>query len=62
MKTYNSTQEYINQNIAPGIGDIELTYQQQITIAQEMTTWKNGKLVEREDKDFFNTVFETIEN
>ena len=55
MTTYTTTQDYIDTNLAE-LGDITLTDEQAITIAQEMTEWRDGALVERTDRDFWNVV------
>lgn len=57
MRTYTTTQDYIDQNIATGLGDVELTDEQALEVAQEMTEWNDeGQLVEREDADFWAVV------
>ena len=61
MATYTTTQDYIDQNIAAGLGDITLTNEQSLEIAQRMTEWNDeGQLVEREDADFWETVAEVL--
>ena len=61
MRTYTTTQDYINQNIAPGLGDVELTYDQALEVAQHMTKWHdNGQLVERDDVDFWDVVADVL--
>ena len=72
MQLYSSTTDYITHNIAPGLGDVELTNDQALEIAQTMTEWHNeydadgnillGKsgLVERTDLDFWDVVAEVI--
>lgn len=63
MNTYTTTQDYIEQNITPGLGDIELTNDQALDIAQIMTEWnEDGQLVERQDIDFWDAVAEVIED
>ena len=72
MITYTTTQDYIEQNITPGLGDVELTDEQALEVAQRMTEWhdecddegnillnKSG-LVEREDVDFWNVVADVL--
>lgn len=57
MRTYTSTQDYIDQNITPGLGDVELTDEQALEVAQNMTEWnEDGQLAEREDADFWTVV------
>ncbi|MDK8241670.1 hypothetical protein [Corynebacterium coyleae] len=59
--TYTTTQDYIEQNITPGLGDVELTDEQALEIAQNMTEWnENGELVEREDIDFWDVVADVL--
>ena len=61
MTTYTTTQDYITENIAPGLGDITLTDEQSLEIAQRMTEWNDeGQLVEREDADFWDVVAEVL--
>ena len=61
MTTYTTTQDYINQNITPGLGDITLTDDQALEIAQAMTEWnENGQLVERQDADFWTVVADVL--
>lgn len=61
MTTYTTTQDYINQNITPGLGDITLTDDQALEIAQTMTEWnENGQLVERQDADFWTVVADVL--
>ena len=61
MTTYTTTQDYINQNITPGLGDITLTDDQALEIAQAMTEWnENGQLVERQDADFWAVVADVL--
>ena len=58
--TYTTTQDYIEQNITPGIG-VELTDEQALEIAQRMTDCnENGELVEREDVDFWDVVADVL--
>lgn len=57
MTTYTTTQDYIDQNITTGLGDVELTEEQALEVAQRMTEWnEEGQLVEREDADFWDAV------
>lgn len=75
MTTYTTTQDYIDQNIAAGLGDITLTDEQSLEIAQRMTdfhetyevTQEDGSnatlrnvYVEREDADFWDVVAEVL--
>lgn len=61
MTTYTTTQDYITENIAPGLGDITLTDEQALEVAQAMTEWNDeGQLVEREDADFWEVVAEVL--
>lgn len=61
MATYTTTQDYIDQNIAAGLGDITLTNEQSLEVAQRMTEWNDeGQLVEREDADFWDAVAEVL--
>ena len=60
MRTYTSTEDYITQNITPGLGDFKLTRDQALEIAQTMTVWNDGQLVEREDVDFWNVVADVL--
>ncbi|MDY5785856.1 hypothetical protein [Corynebacterium sp.] len=62
MRTYTTTEDYITENITPGLGDVELTHEQALTIAQEMTEWNDeaGALVERTDRDFWDVVAEVL--
>lgn len=70
MTTYATTQDYIDQNIATGLGDITLTDEQALEVAQEMTEWVEGSvsgysytpggLVEREDRNFWDVVAEVL--
>lgn len=61
MTTYTTTQDYIDQNIAAGLGDITLTDEQALEVAQAMTEWnEEGQLVEREDADFWEVVADVL--
>ena len=61
MTTYTTTQDYITQNITPGLGDITLTEDQALEIAQAMTEWNaDGQLVERQDADFWTVVTDVL--
>lgn len=60
MTAYATTQDYIDQNIAPGLGDVTITDDQALTIAQEMTEWQDGVLVERGDRDFWSVVADVL--
>lgn len=61
MATYTTTQDYITENIAPGLGDVELTNEQAQEVAQRMTEWNDeGQLVERQDKDFWDVVADVL--
>ena len=60
-KTYTSTQDYIEQNIAPGLGDVSLTDDQALEVAHAMTEWADGEvLVERQDVDFWDVVADVL--
>lgn len=74
-KTYTTTQDYITENIAPGLGDITLTDEQALEVAQRMTDFhethevaqEDGSnvtlrnvYVEREDVDFWGVVAEVL--
>lgn len=56
MATYATTADYIEQNITPGLGDVELTNDQAQEVAHRMTEWNNGQLEEREGMDFWDVV------
>lgn len=59
--TYTTTQDYIEQNIAPGLGDINLTDDQALEVAQRMTERNaTGELVERDDIDFWDVVADVL--
>ena len=75
MATYTTTQDYITENIAPGLGDITLTDEQALEVAQRMTdfhetyevTQEDGSTAtlrnvytEREDADFWDVVAEVL--
>lgn len=60
MTTYTTTQDYITQNITPGLGDVELTDEQAQEVASRMTEWQDGKLVERTDIDFWDVVADVL--
>ncbi len=61
MNTYTTTNDYIEQNITPGLGDVELTAEQALEVAQRMTKWTAaGELVERDDVDFWQTVADVL--
>lgn len=61
MTTYTTTQDYIDQNITPGLGDIELTNDQALEVAQAMTEWnEDGQLTEREDVNFWDVVADVL--
>lgn len=57
--TYTTTQDYIEQNITPGIG-VELTEDQALEVTHRMTEWDNGQLVEREGVDFWDVVADVL--
>ena len=60
-KTYTTTADYIEQNITPGLGDVELTAEQALEIAQRMTERNAaGDLVERDDIDFWDVVADVL--
>ena len=57
MATYTTTEDYIAAVIAPADADNLLTAKQRHEVAFEMTEWNSdGKLVEREDQDFWQVV------
>ena len=61
MTTYATTQDYITENITPGLGDVELTNEQAQEVAQRMTEWnEHGQLVEREGVDFWDVVADVL--
>lgn len=61
MTTYTTPQDYITQNIAPGLGDVELTDDQALEIAQAMTEWnQDGQLIERQGIDFWTVVADVL--
>lgn len=61
MTTYTTVDEYIEHNITPGLGDVELTAEQALEVAQRMTKWTAaGELVERDDVDFWQTVADVL--
>ena len=61
MTTYTTTQDYIDQNIATGLGDVEITEEQALEIAQAMTEWnEDGQLIERQDADFWAVVADVL--
>ena len=55
--TYTTTADYIEQHITPGV---DLTDEQALEVAQRMTKWENGQLVEREDVDFWDVVADVL--
>lgn len=57
MRVYTTTEDYITANIAPGLGDVELTDDQAHEVAHRMTEWnEDGNLIERTDRDFWEEV------
>ena len=61
MTTYTTNQDYIDQNIATGLGDVEITEEQALEIAQAMTEWnEDGQLIERQDADFWAVVADVL--
>lgn len=61
MRTYVTIQDYIDQNIAQGLGDVELTYEQAQEVAHRMTEWnESGQLVERQGVAFWNVVSDVL--
>lgn len=60
MATYATTADYIEQNITPGLGDVELTNDQAQEVAHRMTEWNNGQLEEREGMDFWDVVADVL--
>lgn len=60
-KTYTTVEDYIEQNITPGLGDMEVTDEQALGIAQRMTEWNDeGQLVECENVDFWYAVADVL--
>lgn len=59
-ESYTTMTNYIARKIVPGLGDISLTDAQAIEVAQRMTEWQDGKLVERRDVDFWEVVAEVL--
>lgn len=45
--TFATTQDYIEQNIAPGLGDIDLTNDQALEVAQRMTEMEQQRRTDR---------------
>lgn len=63
MRTYTTATEYIEQHIAPGLGDVEITNEQASEIAQRMTDYnKEGQLIEREDMNFWDVVADVLDD
>ena len=61
MTTYTTVDEYIEHNITPGLGDVELTRDQALEIAHRMTErTATGELVERDDIDLWDVVAEVL--
>lgn len=61
MRTYTTATEYIEHYIAPGLGDVEITNEQALEIAQRMTYCnKEGQIIEREDMDFWDVVADVL--
>ena len=61
MRTYTTVQDYIDQNMTPGLGDVELTHEQAQEVAQRMTEWnESGQLVERQGVAFWNVVSDVL--
>lgn len=61
MTTYTTINEYIEHNITPGLGDVELTDEQALEVAQRMTKWTvTRELVERDDVDLWETVADVL--
>ena len=57
MRVYATINDYITANIAPGLGDVELTDEQAYEVAHRMTEWnEDGNLIERTDRDFWEEV------
>ena len=67
---YETAEDYITHNIAPGLGDIELTHDQAQEVASRMLIFYSmhnveGKttlagLVEHPKRDFWNVVAEVL--
>lgn len=75
MRVYTTVHDYINANIALGLGDVELTYEQAQEVARRMTdfhetyevTQEDGSTAtlrnvytEREDLDFWDVVADVL--
>jgi len=61
LTTYTTTRDYIDQNITPGLGDITLTDEQALEVAQTMTEWNaGGQLVERQDVELWDVVADVL--
>lgn len=61
MTTYTTTQDYIDQNITPGLGDVTLTDEQALEVAQAMTeSNEDGQLIERQDVEFWDVVADVL--
>lgn len=75
MRTYTTTDDYIAQNITPGLGGIRLTNDQALEVARRMTdfhetyevTQEDGSTAtlrnvytEREDLDFWHVVADVL--
>lgn len=61
MTTYTTTQDYINHNIATGLGDVTLTNEQALEVAQAMTeSNEDGQLIERHDVEFWDVVADVL--
>lgn len=61
MKTYATTADYIAENIAPGLGDVQLTHGQAVEVAQRMTEYNDdGQLVECDDEEFWDVVADVL--
>lgn len=52
MTTYTTTQDYIEQNITPGLGDVELTDDQALEVAQRMTDFHETYEATQEDGSY----------
>lgn len=61
MRTYETTADYITENIAPGLGDVQLTHDQALEVAHRMTEYNDdGQLVECDDESFWDVVADVL--
>ncbi|PMC76769.1 hypothetical protein [Brachybacterium sp. UMB0905] len=52
MQTFTTTQDVIDQHVAPALGEHASDFDQ-LAIAQAITYWQDGKLTLDEDADFW---------